>query len=96
VTSRKLLTLPDRQAEMRERYGANGLQTTTEIFTQRHYTSNELAKMWGVHPSTIRRIFEEQPGVLKLSASDSQTARRYVSLRIPESIAEAWYREHSF
>ena len=95
MTSRKLLTLPDRQAEMRERHRAPGPHTVTGTFTQRHFTPNELAVAWGLHPSKVRRIFEAIPGVLKLSVCGSQTSRRYVSLRIPESVAEEWHREHS-
>ncbi len=95
MTSRKLLTLPDRQAEMCERRGVRSPLATGEGFTQPHFTPSELAEMWGMHPSTVRRLFEAVPGVLKLSVSGSRGSRRYVSLRIPESVAEAWYREHS-
>ena len=95
MTSRKLLTLPDRQAQMREQHRAPGPQAVTGTFAQRHYTPSELAGMWNMHASTVRRIFEGFPGVLKLSVSGPQASRRYVSLRIPASIAEAWHREHS-
>ena len=63
--------------------------------TERHFTPNELALMWSMHPSTVRRIFENMPGVLKLSVAGSPGSRRYVTLRIPRSVAETWYRKAS-
>lgn len=81
---------------MRERNAAPGPQgSDSSGITERHFTPSELARMWSMHPSTVRRIFENMPGVLKLSVSDLPSSRRYVTLRIPQSVAEAWYRKAS-
>jgi hypothetical protein len=53
---------------------------------EKHFAPSELAKIWGVSPVTIRRIFEAEVGVLKLGKSHGRK-RRYVTLRIPESVA---------
>jgi hypothetical protein len=53
---------------------------------EKHFAPGELAKIWGVSTVTIRRIFEREVGVLKLGKSHGRT-RRYVTLRIPESVA---------
>lgn len=95
MTARKLLTLPDRQALMSERRGVAKPATPATDFDQRHYSPNQLAGLWGVHASTIRRIFQDRPGVLKLSVTGSEMAHRYVSLRIPESVARQWYEENA-
>ncbi len=64
---------------------------------QRHYTVNELAKQWNMHPSTVRRIFLNLPGVLKRKGPGRliKKAKPYVTLRIPEAVALAWYRENA-
>jgi hypothetical protein len=55
---------------------------------QRHYTPQELAELWGFDPATIRRMFIDEPGVLKEGKRGRRDGKRdYTSLRIPESIA---------
>lgn len=57
--------------------------------TEPHYTPAELAKTWRLHPVTIRRNFQDLPGVLKV-----QRGRRQL-LRIPASVAARWHQAHS-
>jgi hypothetical protein len=33
---------------------------------ERHFTLKELAEFWQLDESTIRRIFQDEPGVLKI------------------------------
>jgi hypothetical protein len=40
----------------------------TEV-VEKHYTPAELAKVWGVDAETIRNLFRNEPGVLKLGSS---------------------------
>lgn len=56
-------------------------------FKEQHFTPARLAKLWGTSSDTIRRIFEPEPGVLKIGDPKPRSGRKYVSLRIPESIA---------
>jgi hypothetical protein len=61
---------------------------------ERHYTPKELAENWKLDESTIRRIFQDEPGVLKIGKSGRRDGKRdYVTLRIPESVATRLYRE---
>lgn len=57
---------------------------------EKHYTAQEIADLWGLSQDTIRRIFQDEPGVLKLGEVSGRMARKmkrtYVSLRIPESV----------
>jgi hypothetical protein len=53
---------------------------------EKHFAPAELAKIWGVSTVTIRRIFEREAGVLKLGRTHGRK-RRYLTLRIPESVA---------
>jgi hypothetical protein len=58
-----------------------------ELGLQRHYTPPQLAELWGVDASTIRRWFESEPGVLAWGTTVNSRRRRHLSLRIPESVA---------
>jgi hypothetical protein len=60
----------------------------------RHYTPQELAALWRLDESTIRRMFLDEPGVLKYRKSARHDGRRdYVTLRIPESVARRVYEK---
>jgi hypothetical protein len=67
----------------------------TPAFNQRHYSAAELAEAWALDQSTIRRMFQDQPGVLKIGKVSRRDGKRdYVTLRIPESVAARFHREH--
>jgi hypothetical protein len=67
-----------------------------ETAFERHYTPQQLAELWLLHESTIRRLFLDEPGVLKYSNSYSRSGRReYFTLRIPESVARRVYARKS-
>lgn len=55
---------------------------------EKHYSAKELAELWSLDPSSVRRLFQDEPGVLKIGRSGRRDGKRdYVTLRIPESIA---------
>jgi AraC-like DNA-binding protein len=43
---------------------------------EKHYTVQELAEKWGMSESTIRRLFEDERGVLKLGNQRHGTRKR--------------------
>ena len=53
---------------------------------ERHCSPEELGLVWGLSADTVRRLFEREPGVLVIER-DRSRARRYRTLRIPESVA---------
>jgi hypothetical protein len=59
-----------------------------------HYSVQVLAELWRLDESTIRRIFETAPGVLRLGKTDKRRSgkREYFTLRIPASVAEREYQ----
>ncbi len=61
---------------------------------EKHFTPEELGELWGLSADTIRRLFEEEPEVLKIERS-KRKSRRYRTLRIPASIAERVHRRES-
>ena len=62
---------------------------------EKHYSPAELAKAWGVSVETVRSIFREEPGVLKLGRTGAKYRRGYVTLRIPQEVAERVHRRLS-
>jgi hypothetical protein len=60
----------------------------SHIMAEKHYTPTELAQMWGVSVQTIRDLFKDEDGVLKLGSDGTRTRRAYKTLRIPHSVAE--------
>jgi hypothetical protein len=64
------------------------LNANLSIAMEKHYSVPELAKIWFLSESTVRRIFIEEPGVLKLAHKETRYKRRYTTLRIPERVAQ--------
>ena len=60
----------------------------------RMLTPAELAAAWQLSEQSIRRLFQDRAGVLKLSAG-TRGKRDYVTLRIPASVAAAVLQERS-
>jgi len=59
---------------------------------ERHFSPKQLAELWGFDPNTIRRMFVDEPGVLKEGKRIRRDGKRaYVSLRIPASVAKRVY-----
>jgi hypothetical protein len=62
--------------------------------SEQHFTPAELAKAWRVDVTTIRRMFIDVPGVLKLGRLTAGRGKRsYVTLRIPRDVAERFYQQ---
>lgn len=63
-------------------------------YSGRHYSPEEIAEMWKLSPETVRRLFENVPGVLVIGSTISQHGkRRYRTMRIPESALLRVHRE---
>jgi hypothetical protein len=67
-----------------------------ETTFERHFTPRQLAELWVLDESTIRRMFMDEPGVMKYGKSSRRDGRRdYVTLRIPESVARRVYAKRT-
>jgi hypothetical protein len=56
---------------------------------ERHYTVTEIAAIWNLSKDTVRRLFQNEPGVLVLGDTSPRRRKRlYKTLRIPESVAQ--------
>jgi hypothetical protein len=55
---------------------------------ERHYTAKEVGKLWQLSEDTVRALFRDYPGVLKIAQPARRFKRAYVSIRIPESVVQ--------
>jgi hypothetical protein len=63
---------------------------------ERHYTPQQVAEMWGLSDETVRKMFAEESGVLKVSASRLlRNTKRRISLRIPASVLQRVHEQRS-
>jgi len=60
----------------------------TPVALERHYTVAEVAQLWGVSKNTVRRIFKDVPGVLRIGSRKPRT-RKYQTISIPERVLTA-------
>jgi hypothetical protein len=67
---------------------------TSRLF-ERHFSPADLAETWSLSQDTVRRMFENEPGVLIFENSERSSSRRRRTLRIPESVAERVYCRYS-
>jgi hypothetical protein len=58
---------------------------------ERHYSPADLGELWNLSADTVRRMFENEPGVLVFENPTRSSSRRFRTLRIPESVAQRVY-----
>ena len=68
------------------------LLTQFPALTERHYSVKELAQMLRLSPAAVRRLFRDEPGVLRFGKEKRGHQREYMTLRIPASVVERVYR----
>jgi hypothetical protein len=64
-----------------------GKSYTNLVVDEKHFLASDLAKAWGVSAETIRQIFRQEPGVLRIGTNGDSRNRSYIALRIPQSVA---------
>jgi hypothetical protein len=58
------------------------------VSVERHYAPYEVAELWHFNVETIRRLFQDEPGVVVLQSPVKRGRRGYKTIRIPQSILE--------
>jgi hypothetical protein len=61
-------------------------------FSEPHYSVERVAEMWDLSRDSVRRLFLDEPGVLRISRPGSRYKRTYRTLRIPETVVNRVYR----
>jgi len=62
---------------------------------EQFYSPEQIAQMWNLSVDTVRRLFEQESGVLAIERPRVYGKRRYRTLRIPESVARRVYHRLS-
>src|SRR5579871_765030 len=88
------ITSFEQKAEwMRERQSAPPLlQGSPSSSAERHYSVAEVSAAWNLSQDAVRKIFQNEPGVLVLGGQGSPHARKYTTIRIPDSVLQRVYR----
>jgi hypothetical protein len=68
----------------------------SNVSNERHYSPAEIGEMWNISADCVRKIFEDEPGVLVIGNSISHRGRRsYTTLRIPQSVLDRVHKRMS-
>lgn len=61
-----------------------------------HYTPRQLATLWNLSETKVRRLFMAEEGVLRIGEPSRRSGRRlkrgYYTMRVPQSVAERVHR----
>jgi hypothetical protein len=60
---------------------------------EKHYSVRELSELWGFSADIVRHMLEDEDGVVRFGHGEELHRRRYISLRIPASVAERIHRK---
>jgi hypothetical protein len=94
LIQRQAIVLARRSPKFRTSYSATSVHTGAE--NEKHFTLSELAATWGLSVETIRRLFADEPGVVKMPTPSGPTGRRrYGTLRIPSTVAARLHKRLS-
>jgi hypothetical protein len=61
-------------------------RASIDLANEKHYSVIEIAKLWALSEKTVRRIFEQEPGVIHWSREETVHKRGYRMLRVPETV----------
>lgn len=94
---RKPVALSKEQERMRRRHGAviksspvPSYGPAEQVEHEQHFTPSQIAKQWDISVTTVRRLFADTPGVLKIGQKG-----KHVSLRIPGRLLKAYHTKLS-
>lgn len=65
------------------------------VGVEKHFTLKEIAELWHLDVCTVRDIFRDEPGVLKIGVPHRTQKRSYFTIRIPESIIHKVHDQRS-
>ena len=70
-------------------------QIQSPALVERHYAVTEIAEMWNLSADKVRELFVDEQGVLVIGERSPRRKRRYITLRIPQSVLERVHRRLS-
>lgn len=89
-------SLDEKARWMRDRHAAvsDSLPASSgpSSFAERHYAIAEIAELWNLSPDAVRKVFQDEPGVMVLGGQGAGHKRKYTTLRVPESVLQRVHR----
>jgi predicted transcriptional regulator len=67
-----------------------------ELALEHHYSPTEIAELWGVSPATVRRLFQDQRGVIEFGSEETRFRRKRKTMRIPQSVVLRVHEQRQF
>ncbi len=65
-------------------------------FAVRHYSPADIAQLWNLSVDSVRKLFENEPGVFVLGNRQPRRGKRsYTTMRIPEHVLDRVHRRLS-
>lgn len=64
------------------------MSETIKAAIEPHYTPEEIADLWKVHPESVRRMFKEEAGVLMIGTGKKPGKQARTTIRIPQSVLD--------
>lgn len=61
---------------------------------EKHLTVFEVAELWGLSHTTIRKIFESEQGVIMFGSDETRWSRKRKTMRIPESVIKRVHEKY--
>ena len=66
-----------------------------DMANEKHYSIIEISKLWALSQKTVRKIFENEPGVILWGTEETRHKRGYRTLRVPETVLQRVHRKLS-
>ncbi len=91
---RTTLSVEQKTAWLREANGVTA-QPLAGALSEKYYSVKEIADLLNLSQDCVRKLFQNEAGVLVLGDQSSKYKRRYTTLRIPESVLRRVVRRMS-
>jgi len=62
---------------------------------ERHFSVHEIADSWKLCENSVRALFKDEPGVVRIERPRSRWKRGYSTLRVPQSVLERVHQRMS-
>ena len=82
----RTVSVEQKSAWLREANGGT-TQPVTGVLSTRYYSVKDIADLLSLSQDSIRKLFQDEPGVFTLGSNNPRGRRGYTTLRIPEEVA---------
>ncbi len=77
---------------MNDQQGFQHLSLPTGVAFERHFSIKEVAETWSLSEDVVRRLFENEPDIIRIGHGETLHRRRHWTFKIPESAMRRVHR----